>query len=279
MSTPVRAACVMGWPVEHSRAPIMHGYWISKYGISGDYRKEAIRPEDFPEFVSHLSEHGYVGGNITQPHKEVALALSTPDDRARAIGAANVVWLDDDELRSTNTDGDGFITALDHGSPGWDRNRDVAVVIGAGGASMSVVYVLLERGFKRVHVVNRTLARAEMLRDRFGSAVHPTSWDDLPSVLAEAQFLANSSSLGMVGEPDKDWDLSSLHDDVVVADVVYAPIKTSLLAAAERRGLRTSDGLGMLLHQAGRGFELWFGVHPEVTAEQRALVEAALKDH
>ena len=101
MSTPVRAACVMGWPVEHSRAPIMHGYWISKYGISGDYRKEAIRPEDFPEFVSHLSEHGYVGGNITQPHKEVALALSTPDDRARAIGAANVVWLDDDELRST----------------------------------------------------------------------------------------------------------------------------------------------------------------------------------
>ena len=155
----------------------------------------------------------------------------------------------------------------------------MAVVIGAGGASMSVVYVLLERGFKRVHVVNRTLARAEMLRDRFGSAVHPTSWDDLPSVLAEAQFLANSSSLGMVGEPDKDWDLSSLHDDVVVADVVYAPIKTSLLAAAERRGLRTSDGLGMLLHQAGRGFELWFGVHPEVTAEQRALVEAALKDH
>ena len=262
-----RAACVIGWPAKQSRSPKLHGYWIKRHGIDGDYRIEERSPEEFPAFVTNLAGNGYVGANITMPHKDAALALSEPDARARAIGAANTLWLDNGRLRSTNTDVIGFIGALDAAAPGWHERTDSAVVLGAGGASRAVVYGFIERGVKTVHVVNRTFEKAVALRERFGSAVRPAHWSDLPRLLDGAKLLANATSLGMTGQGDLAIDLGAVADDCVVADAIYVPLKTPLLAAAEKRGLKTSNGLDMLLHQAVRGFELWFNVRPQVTRE------------
>ncbi len=276
MSENIRAACAIGWPVEHSRTPLIHIYWIERHGIAGAYRLEGVPPEDFPTFVADLAARGYIGGNVAQPHKEVVMTLSEPDDRTRAIGAANTLWLDGGRLRSTNTDIEGFIASLDESAPGWDRDLDHVLVLGAGGAARAVVYGLIERGARHLHVVNRTFSRAEALVERIGPRIHPAHWHEVPRLLPNAGLIANATSLGMTGNPDLELDLGGVRNDVVVADVVYVPLKTSLLAAAERRGLRTSDGLGMLLHQAVGGFELWFGVRPKVTAELRALVEREL---
>jgi shikimate dehydrogenase len=276
MGNKIRAACAIGWPIKHSRSPLIHGHWIEKHGIAGDYRLEGVTPEDFPNFIANLAGHGYVGCNITIPHKEVALKLSEPDERARAIGAANTLWLDGDRLRSTNTDVVGFIGNLDVSAPGWDKDLENAIVLGAGGAARAVVYGFIERGVKNIHVVNRTISKAEAFRQHFGDSVHPASWDDLPRLLGDAGMLANTTSLGMADNPDLVVDLDLVGDDTVVADAVYVPLKTSLLTAAEGRGLRIADGLGMLLHQATRPFELWWGLRPEVTPELRALVEREL---
>ena len=276
MSTPTRRACVMGWPARQSKGPIMHGYWIERYGIDGEYRIEEIPPERFPAFLADLAGHGYVGGNVTLPHKIVALECSEPDERARAIGAANTLWLDDGVLRSTNTDGEGFFRNLDLTTPGWNADLGSVVVVGAGGAARAIVYGLRERGAEQINVVNRTAARAEALRDAFGPRVRPRTFEELARLIPDARLVVNTSSLGMKGNPDVAWDLSRARPDTVVSDIVYLPLETSLLAEARRHGLRTTDGVGMLLHQAGRGFSLWFGVEPEVTEEQRARVLAAL---
>jgi len=269
-----RAACVIGWPARHSRSPKLHRYWIERYRIDGDYRVEEVTAQDFPAFIADLAGHGYVGANVTMPHKDAALKLPEPDARARAVGAANTLWLDNGRLRSTNTDVEGFIGALDTAAPGWHERTERAVVLGAGGASRAVVYGLIERGVKTIHVANRTFEKAAALRERFGPSVKPARWSDLPRLLDGTKLLANATSLGMKGQPDLAIDLSALADDCVVADVVYVPLKTGLLAAAERRGLRSSNGLDMLLHQAVRGFELWFGVRPEVTRELFELLAA-----
>ena len=267
-----RAACLIGWPAAHSRSPLIHHFWLRTLGIEGGYNIEAVPPEGFAEFVLHLSSHGFVGANITIPHKHRALELTAPDDRARAIGAANTLWYDGDTLRSTNTDVEGFITNLDACTPGWDAIED-ALVLGAGGSSRAVVFGLIERGIKRVHLANRTLARAQALADLFGANVQPIAWDQIGDVLPRVGLLVNSTSLGMHGQPALELDVGLLPARAVVADLVYVPLETPLLAAARARGLRTADGLGMLLHQAVRGFELWFGARPQVTPELRALVE------
>lgn len=269
-----RAACVIGWPVAHSRSPLIHRYWLERYRIDGDYRREAVRPEDFASFVGSLAAHGYVGANVTVPHKEAALALSQPDQHARAVGAANTLWLDGQILHATNTDVEGFMTNLDVCAPQWSTEH--AVVLGAGGAARAVVFGLIERGVERVTVVNRSRPRAEALRETFGERIDVQGWNGLPSTLSGASLLINTTTLGMQGQPVLDLNLLPLPDHAVVADLVYVPIVTPFLAAARARGLRTADGLGMLLHQAVRGFALWFGVTPEVTAELRALVEADL---
>jgi shikimate dehydrogenase len=276
MSAQTRRACVMGWPARQSKSPIMHGYWIERYGIDGEYRIEEVPPERFRAFLADLAGHGYVGGNVTLPHKVVALECSQPDERARAIGAANTLWLDDGVLRSTNTDGEGFLRNLDLTTPGWDADLGSVVVVGAGGAARAIVYGLCERGAEQIHLVNRSRGRAEALRDAFGPRVRPAALDDLDRLIPDARLIVNTSSLGMKGNPDLAWDLRRARPDAVVSDIVYHPLETSLLAEARRRGLRTTDGVGMLLHQAGRGFALWFGVEPEVTEEQRARVVAAL---
>ena len=271
-----RAACLIGWPAAHSRSPLIHHYWLRKLGIEGGYTIEAIPPEGFAEFVRRLSAHGFVGANVTIPHKERALALTTPDTRARAVGAANTLWYDGTELRSTNTDIEGFIGNLDASAKGWDKIEE-ALVLGAGGSSRAVVFGLIERGIKRVHLANRTMERAQALADQFGAAVRPIAWDEITQVLPRAGLLVNTTSLGMKGQPALDVDVNLLSPQAIVADLVYVPLQTALLNAAQARGLKTADGLGMLLHQAVRGFELWFGQRPEVTAELRALVEADLR--
>jgi shikimate dehydrogenase len=269
------AACLIGWPAAHSRSPLIHHYWLRTLGIQGGYVIEAVPPDEFGDFVLRLSVRGFVGANVTIPHKERALALTRPDDRARAVGAANTLWYEDGELRSTNTDVEGFINNLDACAPGWDRCED-ALVLGAGGASRAVLFGLIARGIKRVHLANRTLERAQALADQFGPRVVPVAWDGVGGLLPRAGLLVNTTSLGMHGQPPLELDVGLLPADAVVADLVYVPLQTALLATAQGRGLKTADGLGMLLHQAVRGFELWFGQRPEVTSELRALVEADL---
>jgi shikimate dehydrogenase len=270
------AACLIGWPAAHSRSPLIHHYWLRKLGIAGGYSIEAIPPEGFAEFVSRLSAHGFVGANITIPHKERALALSVPDERARAVGAANTLWYKDGELCCTNTDIEGFVGNLDASAKGWERANDV-LVLGAGGSSRAVIFGLLKRGIQRVNLANRTQERAQALADQFGSRVNPVAWNAIGKVLPQAHLLVNCTSLGMHGQPALDLDVGLLPPQAIVADLVYVPLDTALLKAARARGLTTADGLGMLLHQAVRGFELWFGQRPEVTPELRALVEADLR--
>jgi shikimate dehydrogenase len=271
-----RAACLIGWPAAHSRSPLIHHYWLRTLGLEGGYNIEAIPPEGLAEFVLHLRTHGFVGANVTIPHKERALALTRPDERARAVGAANTLWYEGEELRSTNTDIEGFIHNLDACAPGWDQASNDALVLGAGGASRAVVFGLIERGVKRVYLANRTVERARALADQFGVQVHPVSWDAIGEWLPRVGLLVNTTSLGMHGQPALEIDVGRLPPHSVVADLVYVPLHTPLLAAARARGLQAADGLGMLLHQAVHGFELWFGQRPQVTPELRALIEADL---
>lgn len=271
----MKAACIIAWPASHSRSPLIHNYWIKLHNLNAEYRREAVPPEQLADFIAHFRERGYVGGNVTVPHKEKVMALSEPDERARAVGAANCLWYVGDKLRSTNTDVEGFLANLDVATPGWDRGLESAVVLGAGGGARAVVYALLTREVKRVYVINRTLERAQGLVKQFGSRVHAAGWDETTGLLGGAGILVNTTTLGMVGQPPLDMNLRC-QASLVVTDLVYAPLLTGLLAMARERGLRTADGLGMLLHQAVRGFELWFGIKPEVTPELRALVEADL---
>jgi shikimate dehydrogenase len=270
-----RLACLIGWPAAHSRSPLIHRYWLRTLGIEGGYVIEAVPPDDFRDFVLRLSLRGFVGANVTRPHKERVLALSKPDARAQAVGSANTLWFKDGELCSTNTDVEGFVGNLDAAAPGWDKIED-ALVLGAGGASRAVLFGLLDRGIKRVHLANRTRERADALAKQFGEKIHPVAWDRAAELLPRAGLMVNTTSLGMHGQPALDLDVGKLPASAVVADLVYVPLETMLLKTAKARGLKTADGLGMLLYQAVRGFELWFGKRPQVTSELRALVEADL---
>lgn len=274
MSQP--AACVIGWPAAHSRSPVIHKYWLKSFGIDGDYRIEAVQPENFVAFIASLQARGYRGANVTIPHKEQALTLAQADERAKAVGAANTLWFDGDVLRATNTDVEGFVNNLDAWSPGWDQRTKTALVLGAGGSARAILFGLLERGVSTIHLVNRTLPRAEELARQFGARVKPATWDRVGELLPQADLLVNTTSLGMTGQPPLEIDTGLLPKNALVADNVFAPLETELLKAARARGLATADGLGMLLHQAVRGFSLWFGRQPQVTAELRALVEADL---
>jgi len=271
-------ACVVGWPVEHSRSPLIHRYWLAQYGIDGAYDKEAVRPEDFAAFVGALAEHGYVGANVTLPHKEAALRLAhTSDEAAIAIGAANTLWLDaDGHLHASNTDAYGFMTNLDAEAAQWNEGLGAAMVLGAGGAARAVLYGLIKATDAKIFLANRTRARAEALAHLFGPRVEVVDWEARNAALGTCGLLVNTTSLGMTGQAPLDIDLTALPQDAVVADIVYKPLLTPLLVAAAKRGNLTVDGLGMLLHQAVPGFERWFGVRPEVTPALRAHVMASL---
>lgn len=271
--TGFRAAAVFGWPAAHSRSPLIHGYWLAEHRLPGAYLRRSVEPNDFPELIRHLADHGLVGGNVTIPHKEAALSLADESDAvARSIGAANTLWLRDGRLHATNTDAAGFLANLDDRAPGWDQRRDMALVLGAGGSARAIVWALIERGFDRVVVANRTRGKAEALAATFGRRVMAVDLAEAGTHAARASLAVNTTALGMKGDRTLPMDVMALPPHAVVADIVYVPLTTPFLAAAAERGLAVVDGLGMLLHQAVPGFALWFGVMPRVTAELRALV-------
>lgn len=270
-------AAVVGWPIKHSRSPLIHNFWLRRHGIAGRYDKLAIEPERFPSFARNLSKWGLRGCNVTIPHKQTAFALADVRmPEAEAVGAANTLWLRDGRLHATNTDTYGFMTHLQKTSPSWHSRSGPVTVIGAGGATRAIVFGLITAGVDRIHIVNRTRATAEALARDFGTAIRVFDWSDRHSAVLGASCLINTSSLGMSGYPPLDLEIAGLAKDATVADVVYLPLETPLLAAARRHGFVAVDGLGMLLHQAAPAFQAWFGIRPEVTGELRALVVADL---
>jgi len=270
-------ACIMGHPVAHSRSPMLHGYWLRTLGIDGAYELADVAPEKFDAFFRGLKANGFVGGNITIPHKEAAYRLVDRRERAAdAIGAVNTVWYEGDALIGGNTDWLGIVGSLDDIHPGWDGSPGKVVVLGAGGSARASVFAFTERGFS-VSIVNRTRARAEKLAGAFGARASAHDLAELPELLAGADVLINNTSLGMSGKPSLEIDLSPLKKSAIVYDVVYVPLETELLKAAKVRGHRTVDGLSMLLYQAVVGFSHWFGVTPKVTAEQRAILAADIR--
>ncbi|CDN50192.1 shikimate dehydrogenase [Neorhizobium galegae] len=274
-------AFVTGWPVKHSRSPLIHGHWLKQFGIAGSYRAEAVTEADFPAFIKSLKEgsSGFRGGNVTIPHKELAFKLADrPDDLAEELGASNTLWMEDGLLHATNTDGHGFTANLDDRHPGWDRTGR-AVIFGAGGASRAVIQAIRDRGVSEIHVVNRTVSRAEELADRFGSKVHAHPTEALKEVMSGTGLFVNTTSLGMDGSEAPEIDYSPLASGAVVTDIVYVPLKTPLLAQAEAQGFAIVDGLGMLLHQAVPGFEKWFGRRPVVDKALRDLVIGDMEKH
>jgi shikimate dehydrogenase len=266
-------ACVIGWPISHSRSPLIHGYWLKQHGIDGSYTRQPVEPSSLPGFISGLGAAGFAGCNVTIPHKEAVFGLVTrADETTERLGAVNTVYLRDGKALGTNTDGEGFINSLKQGAPQLQLANARAVVLGAGGASLAVVNALLGQGVTEVAVANRTREKAEQLRTRFGSRVKPVGWDDVADQLGDCSLLVNTTSLGMKGQPQLDLNIMRLSQGAVVTDIVYTPLRTRLLDEAAARGNTVVEGLGMLLHQAVRGFSLWFGVTPQVTQELHDLV-------
>jgi len=272
-------ACVIGWPVKHSRSPVIHRFWLNELGLDGDYVLQPVEPEKIKAFLADFANSGFVGGNVTVPHKEVAFAaVARRDADAEATGALNTLWLEDGKLVGANSDVSGFLANLDQDLPGWDEKPGPAVVLGAGGAARAIVWGLLSRGYGPVHVVNRDPARPRALARQFGEdKVKPARWTDLPSLLHTARVLVNTTTLGMAGQPPLTVDLAPMPRDAVVNDIVYVPMETELIGAARARNLRVAGGLGMLLHQAAPGFEHWFGQKPEVTPALRAAVQKSIE--
>jgi shikimate dehydrogenase len=273
-------AFVVGHPIKHSRSPLIHGHWLKEHGLQGSYERIDVAPVDFGEFLESFGRQGFAGGNVTIPHKEAAFAgVGRRTERAERLRAVNTLWIENGILWGDNTDVLGFMAHLDGSlGTGWEEAVDTALVLGAGGAARGIVAGLQDRALKRILVANRTLSKTEeLVRDLAGYgtvALEALAWEDLDRALSRSQLIVNTTSLGMAGQPPLTVDLGRAPDNAAVADIVYVPLRTPLLAAADERGLKTVDGLGMLLHQAVPGFERWFGVRPQVTPELRALIEA-----
>lgn len=276
MSAPPPLAGVMGWPVGHSRSPALHGHWLRRHGLRGAYVALATPPEAFDAALRGLVALGFAGANVTIPHKERALALAdVATARARRIGAANTLVVRDGAVEADNTDGFGFIENLRQRAPDWRADAGPALVLGAGGAARAVVAALLDAGAPGVRLVNRTRDRAEALAAALGGPVTVLDWAQAAAAADGAATLVNTTSLGMAGQPPLEVSLDAAPPGALATDIVYVPLETPFLARAAARGLRTVDGLGMLLHQARPGFEAWFGVAPEVDdALRRAVLEA-----
>lgn len=278
MKRPPKRACVIGWPIAHSRSPLIHGTWLAQYGIDARYTREPVTPEELDRFLADLAPNGFAGCNVTIPHKEGAFARAERRTTAAdAVGAANTLWLEGGVLCADSTDGEGFMANLVATVPGFSAQDRVVAVLGAGGAARAIVHALLQEGAADVRIINRTQARAEELSRHFGSRVVVAAWTDMAHAVAGAALVVNTTALGMKGQPALDFDVAHLAEGTVVADIVYVPLLTPLLSAAHARGLPIVDGLGMLLHQAVPGFERWFGVRPEVTPALRATVVADLE--
>jgi shikimate dehydrogenase len=271
-------AGVIGWPIAHSRSPVLHGYWLRHHGITGAYLPLAVRPDRLEAALRGLPALGFAGCNVTIPHKEAALRLMDRlDPAAERIGAVNlVVAQPDGALHGFNTDGEGWIESLRETWPSWQAASGPAVVLGAGGGAHAVVATLAAAGAPEIRLLNRDGGRARALADRIGAPVLVLPWAERAAALAGSALLVNTTSLGMTGQPPLDLPLDALPPEAVVSDIVYVPRETALLAAARRRGNPVAEGLGMLLHQARPSFAAFFGVRPDVTPELRRLIEATL---
>lgn len=274
----LKLAAVIGWPIHHSRSPKLHGHWLKQYGISGTYIALPIRPDDLADCLPRLPKMGFTGCNLTIPHKEIVLPLLDEiDAAAQAVGAVNTVTFRDGRILGTNTDVYGFMEYLRVSVPGFRADAGPAVVLGAGGASRAVLYGLAEAGAREIRVINRSKDRAEALIRHFarpGLTLHAVDEAGAAEALAGAALLVNATSLGMTGQPDHTIALDGLAPGATVYDLVYSPLETSLLRQAKARGLRTVDGLGMLLYQAKPAFERFFGVDPVIDDALRAAVLA-----
>lgn len=275
MADAIPLAGVIGYPIAHSRSPRLHGYWLARYGLRGQYIPMNVAGPDLEQVVRTLPKAGFVGCNVTIPHKEAMIRLAdVVSDRAALIGAANTITFREGRIHADNTDGTGFLANLRQGAPEWDAKAGPAAVIGAGGASRAIVAALIEAGVPEIRIANRTRARAEALRADFGPRVIVHDWIQAANMLEDAMTVVNTSSLGMEGKPDFRVPLDALSPKATVTDIVYTPLETTLLAEARAMGCTVVDGLGMLLHQAAPGFERWFGHTPEVDAETCAFVLA-----
>ncbi|MGE5265991.1 MAG: shikimate dehydrogenase [Deltaproteobacteria bacterium] len=274
----MKRACVIGWPIEHSRSPIIHNYWLQTLGIEGSYTREPVKPDDLKAFLESLGDRGFAGCNVTVPHKEAVLALASERDAtAVAIGAANTLWLENGRLCASNTDAYGYMTYLEKCAPRWGVRDAPVVVLGAGGAARAITHGFLEAGVSRIKLCNRSRDRSEDLAGHFGSRVHVWDWSSRNAAISDAGVIVNTTTLGMKGAGDPGIDFSIAPSDAVVSDIVYVPLETPFLASARAHGLATVDGLGMLLHQAVPGFEKWFGVRPQVTDDLYDLVRADIE--
>jgi len=273
LSGKAKVAGLIGWPVSHSRSPRLHGYWLAEHGIDGAYVPLPVAPEKMEPAVRGLAAAGLVGVNVTIPHKQSVLALCDEvDGIARRIGAVNLLVFANDRIVGTNTDSFGFMENLKGAAPAWAAKRAPATLLGAGGGARAVAVGLLDAGVPELRLVNRNRARAEQLAADIGGPITVLAWEERAAALAGAGLLVNSTSLGMSGQPPLELPLDDLPDDAVVADLVYSPLETALLAAARARGCVGVDGLGMLLHQGRPCFAAWFGPHPQVTEELRTFV-------
>lgn len=270
MSAPPPLAGVIGWPVGHSRSPAIHGCWLRRHGLPGWYVAMAVAPETAERALRALPALGFAGANVTLPHKELALAVAdTASDRAKRIGAANTLVIRDGAIHADNTDAFGFLENLRQSAAGWRADAGPALVLGAGGAARAVAVALIDAGCPDLRLVNRTRARAEAVAEGVGGPVTVLDWSEAEAAMAGAATLVNTTSLGMEGQPPLTLRLDAAAPAALATDIVYTPLETPFLTAAAARGLRTVDGLGMLLHQARPGFAAWFGVEPRVDDDLR----------
>jgi shikimate dehydrogenase len=273
-----KAAGLIGWPVFQSRSPILHGYWLQKYGIPGAYLPMPVRVGEVEAALRGLRALGFAGCNVTLPHKEDAARLVDRLDPAGArMGAINLVVVEaDGSLSGYNKDGYGFIENLKDGKADWRADAGPVAVLGAGGGARSVVASLLDEGAREIRLVNRTRARADELAAKFGGNVQALDWSDRHDAMTGAALVVNTTNQGMIGQQPLDLDLAALPSDALVCDIIYNPLQTKLLADAAARGNPTVNGLGMLLHQARPAFQAWWGVMPDITPELRKTVEATI---
>ena len=267
-------AGVIGAPIAHTKSPKLHGHWLRQTGVPGHYIPLHIEPSDLKKTLKLLPQMGFVGLNVTVPHKETVMRIvDIVTDRATLIGAANtLIFRPDGKIQADNTDGFGFIENLTGGAPDWNPTAGPALVLGAGGAARAVVAALLEYNTPEIFLTNRTRDRAENLKDIFGPKVKIIDWVDAANAIEDAALVVNATSLGMQGKPELRVPLDGLRPDTVVTDLVYAPLQTSLLETAQDIGCRTVDGLGMLIHQAAPGFRHWFGADPVIDDKTRAIL-------